>query len=175
MARSRAGGRAAGGIRLRVRGGRAPGHDGRQQWLVDQELATQDGATVRIRADLLAVLQRRELTGGAGQLSSELGLPFAEAPSESAIDEVYRRSVMVGGTKSAVIEKCREFKLVPWRPVLERVLGQQVTGIVRDGSISWTRGRTCGPEIGEWQARDGRLWRDNGTVAGWPQSRCWAP
>lgn len=121
----------------------------RQQWLVDQELATQDGTTVRIRADLLAILQRRELTRVAGQLSSELGMPFAEARIGSAVDGVYRRSIMVGDAKFAVIEKSREFTLVPWRPVLERAVGQQVFGVMRDGSISWTIGRgRSGPVIG---------------------------
>jgi hypothetical protein len=50
----------------------------------------------------------------------------------------------------AVVENGREFSLVPWRPVLERQLGREVTGIMRDkGSISWTIGRgRQGPEIG---------------------------
>ena len=40
-----------------------------------------------------------------------------------------------------MIEKSREFTLVPWRPVLERNLGKQVSGIMRGDSISWTLGR----------------------------------
>ena len=33
------------------------------------------------------------------------------------------------------------FSLVPWRPALERELGRQVSGIVRNSGIEWTLGR----------------------------------
>jgi hypothetical protein len=47
------------------------------------------------------------------------------------------------------VENSREFSLVPWRPVLERQIGREISGIVRSsGSISWTFGRERGPEIG---------------------------
>jgi Protein of unknown function (DUF3363) len=47
-----------------------------------------------------------------------------------------------------VIDKSREFMLVPWRPVLERNLGKQVSGIVRGETISWELGRRrSGPSI----------------------------
>jgi hypothetical protein len=39
--------------------------------------------------------------------------------------------------------------LVPWRPTLERAIGRQVSGIVRESGISWTIGRDRGgPTIG---------------------------
>jgi hypothetical protein len=44
----------------------------------------------------------------------------------------------------AVIEKSREFTLVPWRPELERCVGKLVSGIVRGDGISWTVGRQSG-------------------------------
>ena len=57
--------------------------------------------------------------------------------------------MQVGAAKYAVIEKSREFALVPWRPVLEKQIGRTVTGIDRGGAISWTFGRQrSGPEIG---------------------------
>ena len=121
----------------------------RQQWLVDQQLAEQDGDSIRFKANMLAVLQRRELSRVAGQLSDELGLTFNEARGGQAVDGIYRRSVVVGDSKFALIEKSREFTLVPWRPVLERAVGKQVSGIMRKGGISWTIGRgRSGPEIG---------------------------
>ncbi|MDF1625400.1 MAG: DUF3363 domain-containing protein, partial [Parvibaculaceae bacterium] len=43
-----------------------------------------------------------------------------------------------------VIEKSREFTLVPWRPVLDRHIGQHVSGVMRGDSISWTIGRQRG-------------------------------
>ena len=48
----------------------------------------------------------------------------------------------------ALVEKSREFTLVPWRPVLERQLGKQAGGIMRTDGISWRIGRgRSGPEI----------------------------
>ncbi|WP_188768577.1 DUF3363 domain-containing protein [Novosphingobium endophyticum] len=45
--------------------------------------------------------------------------------------------------------KSREFALVSWRPVLERQIGREVSGIERAGTISWRFGRgRSGPEIG---------------------------
>lgn len=119
--------------------------DLRRQWLVEQGLATMDGDTARLRANLIATLQQRELRRVAGQLSQELGLGFVETKPGQAIEGIYRRPVQVGGTKYALIEKSRDFTLVPWRPVLERAIGKPVLGIMRDtGGISWTIGRSRG-------------------------------
>jgi hypothetical protein len=36
---------------------------------------------------------------------------------------------------------------VPWRPVLDRHLEKQVSGIMRGDTINWTIGRQRGPSI----------------------------
>jgi hypothetical protein len=40
----------------------------------------------------------------------------------------------------ALIERAHEFSLVPWRPVLERAMGQTVTGVVGGEGVSWSIG-----------------------------------
>lgn len=113
----------------------------RQQWLAEQGLAG--------RPDMIDTLRRRELQRVAGQLSRELGFNFVEATSGERIEGTYSRSVQVGSARMALIEKSREFTLVPWRPVLERRIGREVSGIVRGGDVSWSFGRQrSGPEIG---------------------------
>jgi type IV secretory pathway VirD2 relaxase len=120
----------------------------RQQWLIDQQLADVEGEAVLLRANALAVLQQRELRRVGSQLSRELGLEFATPLKGEAVEGIYRRAVMVGDVKYAIIEKSREFVLVPWRPTLERGIGKQVSGIMRDGGINWTIGRgRSGPQI----------------------------
>ena len=52
---------------------------------------------------------------------------FGVRPSEP-IEGVYLRSPKLANGCSAVIEGNRDFTLVPWRPVLERRLGKQVSG-----------------------------------------------
>ncbi|QNA82953.1 relaxase/mobilization nuclease and DUF3363 domain-containing protein [Sphingomonas sp. So64.6b] len=116
----------------------------RRQWLIEQGFAETEGDTMRYRRNMLALLQQRELGSVAGRLSAELDKPFIEARSGQAIEGIYRRSIQVGDARFALIEKSREFTLVPWRPVLERSIGKPVSGIIREGGISWTIGRSRG-------------------------------
>jgi type IV secretory pathway VirD2 relaxase len=116
----------------------------RQQWLIAEGLAQEEQGRVTFRANLLETLRRRELSRVAGQLSGELGLRYGEARSGERIDGVYRRPVELASGRFALIEKSREFTLVPWRPVLDRHVGKQVAGIMRGDSINWTIGRQRG-------------------------------
>ena len=120
----------------------------RQQWLIEQGLAERDQDGIVYRANLLAVLRRRELSRVGDQLSDELGLAYAEAKPGARVEGVYKRSVDLASGRYALIEKSREFTLVPWRPVLERSRGRAVSGLVRGDTISWTLGRQrSGPSI----------------------------
>jgi len=121
----------------------------RQVWLAEQDLGTGQGDDFVPARNLLARLQRRELTTTGAQLSRELGLDYAEARSGERIEGVFRRAVQVGDTKFALVERAHDFTLVPWRPVLEKQIGQTIEGVMRgEGAISWRIGRDRGPEIG---------------------------
>lgn len=102
------------------------------------------GGKTIYRADMLDTLRRRELTRVAGQLSEQLGLTYAETRQGELVEGTLRRAAELASGKYAVIEKSREFTLVPWRPVLDRHIGQHVSGIMRADSISWTIGRQRG-------------------------------
>ncbi|MBU6296595.1 MAG: relaxase/mobilization nuclease and DUF3363 domain-containing protein [Alphaproteobacteria bacterium] len=120
----------------------------RRQWLIEQDLARVEQDRTVFRANMLAVLRRREMTRVADELSGKLGLDYVEAKSGERVEGIYRRSLDLASGRFAVIEKSREFALVPWRPVLERNLGKQVSGIVRGESISWALGRQrSGPSV----------------------------
>ena len=120
----------------------------RRQWLVEQELAREEQNRIIYRRDLLTVLRRRELARVATQLSDELGLAYAEPRHGERVEGVYRRRFDLASGRFALIEKSREFTLVPWRPVLERNLGKPVEGIVRDNMVSWTLGtKRGGPSL----------------------------
>lgn len=120
----------------------------RRQWLIEQELARAEQDRIIYRANLLGLLRRRELGRIGAQLSGELGLHYAEPQPGGRIEGVYRRRLDLASGRFALIEKSREFTLVPWRPILERNLGQEVSGIARGDMISWTLGRQRrGPSI----------------------------
>jgi hypothetical protein len=120
--------------------------DRRRQWLMEQGLATTKGSKMLYRSDLLATLQQRELARVGDQLSKELGLRFNDAGNARQISGVYRRPIDLASGRFAFIEgRDKDFALVPWRPVLERALGREVSGLVRGGHISWTIDRDRGP------------------------------
>ena len=121
----------------------------RRQWLVEQEFARREQDSIIYRGNMLALLRRRELTRVGAQLSSELGLHYAEPYPGERIDGIYCRRLDLASGRFALIEKSREFVLVPWRPALERNLGKLVSGIPHGDTISWTLGRQRGgPSIG---------------------------
>lgn len=120
----------------------------RRQWLIAQGFAEESNGRIVYRGGMIEALRRRELLRVAGQLSSELGLRFTEAQPAERIEGVLRRSVDLASGRFALVEKSREFTLVPWRPVLDRHVGKSVTGIMRGDGISWTLGRgRGGPSI----------------------------
>lgn len=117
---------------------------GRLQWLVEQGLIDREAGAMP-HGGTLRVLEHRELASAARLIERETGLRYAEAGAK--VDGVYRRSVELSSGKFAMIEKSREFTLVPWRPVLERNLGRPVSGVGRGNSISWSGGRNRSPQI----------------------------
>ncbi|MGN6515293.1 MAG: relaxase/mobilization nuclease RlxS [Rhizomicrobium sp.] len=120
----------------------------RQQWLIEQGLAEQEQDQIVYRANMLATLRRRDLARAGSQLSSELGLAYVETKPGQRVEGTYRKHVDLASGRYALVERSRDFTLVPWREVLERNIGRAVSGIMRDDTISWTFGRQRkGPEI----------------------------
>lgn len=87
--------------------------DRRRQWLVEQDLAAIDGDTIRYRRNLLSMLQLRELRSVASGLAGELDKSFVEARTGQSVEGIYRRAVKVGDARYALIERSRDFTLVP--------------------------------------------------------------
>jgi type IV secretory pathway VirD2 relaxase len=116
----------------------------RQQWLIDQGLVERDGGDVVHRTDLIATLRRRELQRVGDQLAGDLGKPFYQPVQGERIEGIYRRPVDLASGQFALIEKSREFTLVPWRPALEQQLGRAISGISRGSGFDWTVGRGRG-------------------------------
>jgi type IV secretory pathway VirD2 relaxase/predicted DNA-binding WGR domain protein len=117
----------------------------RRRWLMSQGLGEKgEFGLWKPSPKLLDTLRRRELLRVAGQLSGELGLNFVESRNGDRIEGTIKRHVDLAQGRFALIEKSREFILVPWRDVLEKQIGKQVGGIMRDSGVSWTIGRGRG-------------------------------
>ncbi|WP_319283656.1 DUF3363 domain-containing protein [Pusillimonas sp.] len=61
---------------------------------------------------------------------------------------VYRRNVMLASGRYAMLDDGVGFSLVPWRPVIEQRLGQQLATTMRGGRVSWEIGRQRQQSIG---------------------------
>jgi type IV secretory pathway VirD2 relaxase len=115
----------------------------RQETLIARNLAyrAQDGG-VRYQPDLLATLQRRELDRAGGRLAARSVEPLTYIPARdgATVRGIYRGSVALTGGRFAVVADERHFTLVPWRAVLERFRGREVTGLVSGMGVSWQLG-----------------------------------
>ncbi|EIZ77984.1 hypothetical protein WSK_3460 [Novosphingobium sp. Rr 2-17] len=113
----------------------------RRQWLIEQQLAEEQDGIFRVRTNMLLRLRQRELERTISGIETETGLRHRPAEAGQRIEGIYRKAVDVGDRRYALIEeKAREFTLVPWRPVLERAVGKEVSGIMRESGINWTIG-----------------------------------
>jgi hypothetical protein len=66
--------------------------------------------------------------------------PDLPARDGDTVRGTYRGSVALTGGRFAVIADERQFTLVPWRQILERFRGREVTGLVRGMGVSWQLG-----------------------------------
>ncbi|WP_448659171.1 relaxase/mobilization nuclease RlxS [Sphingomonas sp. CJ99] len=120
----------------------------RRQWLVEQQLADGEGQAFRLRRGALESLRLGELEDVGERLRKELGKRFDLAKLGERIEGVIARRMDLESGPHALVERSRDFTLVPWRDVLERNIGKTASGIVRADGISWQFGRgRSGPTI----------------------------
>ncbi|OWJ64622.1 relaxase/mobilization nuclease domain-containing protein [Inquilinus limosus] len=113
--------------------------------LVDDGLARRQGQRVVFARNLLDTLRGRELDGAAAALATETGLPRTEAAAGDPVVGTYRRRLDLASGRFAMIDDELGFSLVPWSPMLERRLGQEVSGVLRPGgAVDWSFGRKRG-------------------------------
>lgn len=96
------------------------------------------------RRNLLATLRAREIERIGGEMAATKNLPFRAASDGETVSGKFTGTVQLSSGKFAVVEQSHEFTLVPWRPVIDRQLGREVSGIVQGGSVSWQIGRQRG-------------------------------
>jgi len=102
------------------------------------------GVEAGLSAEQETELLKRDLAQAGRTLSGEIRKPYSPAPDRGHVEGTYREPVSRVSGKFAVIERQRDFTIVPWRQVLEQRRGMAVSGIVRGGRISWALGRGIG-------------------------------
>jgi hypothetical protein len=120
----------------------------RIEQLVGQGLARRQAQRVFFARDLLDTLRRRKLDEAAARMSESAGQVYHPATEGEPVAGTYRQRLDLASGRFAMIDDGLGFTLVPWTPSLERHLGRQVSGIVRDNRIEWSFARQRGPTIG---------------------------
>ena len=120
----------------------------RRQWLIEQRLADGHGQDFRLRSGAMETLRRRELENAGGRLARQLGKRFEAARIGEHVEGVIAQRVDLESGPHALVERSRDFTLVPWRDLLERNIGKAASGVLRTDGICWQFGRgRAGPSI----------------------------
>ncbi|MHA5825345.1 DUF3363 domain-containing protein [Pseudomonas aeruginosa] len=120
----------------------------RADFLAEQGLAERRGQRVILARNLLDTLRNRELAKAAKDIAAEIGLAHRPVTDGQRVAGIYRRSLMLASGRYAMLDDGMGFSLVPWKPVIEQRLGQQLAATVSGGGVAWEIGRQRGMGIG---------------------------
>lgn len=91
----------------------------------------------RLSQNALDDLREMDLSEAAGELSETINKPYSALGSNRTVEGIFREAIDRPSGQFAVIERAKDFTLVPWRPVMQRGLGKSITGRVSAAGISW--------------------------------------
>jgi len=121
------------------------GRDERGHWVRCLGLATAKEGKIRVPVDTVATLERREIERVDHQMARERGLTYMPANAGEYVSGRLAGVANLVSGRFAMIDNGRGFQLVPWLPMLERYIGQHISGLQRDdGGIEWTLGKNRG-------------------------------
>ncbi|MDC7675162.1 DUF3363 domain-containing protein [Asticcacaulis machinosus] len=89
-------------------------------------------------------LRRREWDSIARRVVADGEKPYVPARQGERVEGKLLGYRDTAEGRLAVIERARDFTLVPWRPVLEPHVGKSVAGVFDRGTINWSIGRSRG-------------------------------
>ncbi len=119
----------------------------RADFLVEQGLAQRHGQRVTLARNLLGTLRDRELMQVAKDMATETGQEHRPVAEGQRVVGIYRRSIMLVSGRYAMLDDGMGFSLVPWKPVIEQRLGQQLAATVCGDGVSWEVGLQRGSSL----------------------------
>jgi type IV secretory pathway VirD2 relaxase len=119
----------------------------REMFLVEQGFAERRGQRVVLMRDLLATLRARDVEQAARAIEADSGLVHRPVGDGQTVSGVYTRSVALVSGRFAMLEDGVGFSLVPWRPFIDKRIGQSMSAVVRGEHASWEVGRQRGVEL----------------------------
>ena len=91
----------------------------RRRWLLAADLATETGEKLNIDRKRLRALERETIAADGAALANKLGKTFYQPVEGERLSGKYRLPVDLTVGRFAILEKSKEFALVPWRQALE--------------------------------------------------------
>jgi type IV secretory pathway VirD2 relaxase len=114
----------------------------REDFLVTQGLARRTGQRLVLAQNLLATLRDREIVEAAARIEANTGLLHRPAIDGARVTGTYRESVQLTSGRFAILDDGVGFSLLPWRPVIEKRIGQQLSAVIQGSRVSWALGRS---------------------------------
>lgn len=117
----------------------------RAEHLVSEGLAAKHGGRIVLARNLLTTLRDRDLAAAVEGITARTCLPHRPTTEGETVSGTYRQRLQLASGRFAMIDNGLGFELVPWRPQLDKHLGQHVTGTSKaGGGIDWILGRSRG-------------------------------
>ena len=131
------------GFGLQVRGALRE----RVDFLAEQGLAKWRDRRLILVKDLLSTLRERELEVAGKTLAEKTGQTYRPIKDGMQVSGIYRQSLHLASGRFSVLDDGLGFSLVPWRSVIERHLGKEVSALVHGQSVTWQFGRSLGKGV----------------------------
>ena len=112
--------------------------------MLEAGFAEERGDGPVFRPGSLEALRQKELARVGHELAHKYGRTYRGVKTGDHVEGVYRAPVHLASGRYALIERSREFTLVPWRDVLEKHRGKALSGVVHGLDVAWNLGRKRG-------------------------------
>ena len=121
----------------------------REKWLiVNRHASVEQPGTITPKPDMLRDLNHRGITIAAEKLSAQLGMPHYAPVEGLPIVGKHVGNIDLPMQRLAVIKGRHEFTLVPWRPELLKMRGQDIEISVRGRTITMALARGRARDLG---------------------------
>ena len=117
----------------------------RRKYLVQKGILESQSAPLQQKH--LDQLEVKDLENAGEKIGGQIGKSYAASPKRGTVDGILIDKIERPSGDYAIIERARDFTLVPWKQELEKRRGLQISGSVSSIGISWRFGRKRGLDI----------------------------
>lgn len=118
----------------------------RRLWLIEHRWADNIRENLIYREDAFAELRRREVARLGSAIAAERGTDYPPLSPHDRFTGVVARKLSSEGGQYMLVERARQFSLVPWSAQLEASIGRTISGVVGEDGIGFAPLRSPGLE-----------------------------